>query len=75
MNYKLHLNLFSEEGDYLLDILDDNGFMSSRNNIKIEDMPMLMKELSELTGEDKAIDILKKYYELFDLKSITIREK
>lgn len=75
MNYKLHLNLFSEEGDYLLDILDNNGFMSSRNNIKIEDMPMLMKELSELTGEDKAIDILKKYYELFDLKSITIREK
>lgn len=75
MNYKLHLNLFSEEGDYLLDILDNNGFMSSRNNIKIEDMPMLMKELSELTGEDKAIDILKKYYELFDLKSITIKEK
>lgn len=75
MNYKLYLNLFSEEGDYLLDTLDNNGFMSSRNNIKIEDMPMLMKELSELTGEDKAIDILKKYYELFDLKSITIREK
>lgn len=75
MNYKLHLNLFSEEGDYLLDILDNNGFMSSRNNIKIEDMPMLMKELSELTGENKAIDILKKYYELFDLKSITIKEK
>lgn len=75
MNYKLHLNLFSEEGDYLLDTLDNNGFMSSRNNIKIEDMPMLMKELSELTGEDKAIDILKKYYELFDLKSIAIKEK
>lgn len=75
MNYKLYLNLFSEEGDYLLDTLDNNGFMSSRNNIKIEDMPMLMKELSELTGEDKAIDILKKYYELFDLKSIAIKEK
>ena len=76
--YKVHFKLFDEEGNYILDNISDRGFLVKRDNVKKEELPMLMRELCEIAepnDSDKLLDILRLCYQRLDLKSLTIREK
>ena len=74
MKVKIILNM--EEG-YRVDMLDMNGFVSNSIEIGSDELPTLMRELCEKSGEDvdKLLDTLRQAYELLKLKSITFKIK
>ena len=78
MNYKVRFDLKSEDGNYLLYSLDSNGFVDKTSEVTSEELPTLIKEfcdIAEPNGSDKLLDTLRTAYDIFELKSITLKEK
>ena len=78
MNYKVRFDLKSEDGNYLLYSLDSNGFVDKTSEVTSEELPTLIKEFCEIAepdGSDKLLDTLRIAYDIFELKSITLKEK
>ena len=78
MNYKVRFDLKSEDGNYLLYSLDSNGFVDKTSEVTSEELPTLIKEfcdIAEPNGSDKLLDTLRIAYDIFELKSITLKEK
>ena len=78
MNYKVRFDLKSEDGNYLLYSLDSNGFVDKTSEVTSEELPTLIKEfcdIAEPNRSDKLLDTLRTAYDMFELKSITLKEK
>ena len=78
MNYKVRFDLKSEDGNYLLYSLDSNGFVDKTSEVTSEELPTLIKEfcdIAEPNRSDKLLDTLRIAYDIFELKSITLKEK
>ena len=78
MNYKVRFDLKSEDGNYLLYSLDSNGFVDNTSEVTSEELPTLIKEfcdIAEPNDSDKLLDTLRAAYDMFELKSITLKEK
>ena len=78
MDYKVRFDLKSEDGNYLLYSLDSNGFVDKTSEVTSEELPTLIKEFCEIAepnGSDKLLDTLRTAYDIFELKSITLKEK
>ena len=78
MNYKVRFDLKSEDGNYLLYSLDSNGFVDKTSEVTSEELPTLIKEfcdIAEPNESDKLLDTLRTAYDVFELKSITLKEK
>ena len=78
MNYKVRFDLKSEDGNYLLYSLDSNGFVDKTSEVTSEELPTLIKEFCEIAEpneSDKLLDTLRTAYDIFELKSITLKEK
>ena len=78
MNYKVRFDLKSEDGNYLLYSLDSNGFVDKTSEVTSEELPTLIKEFCEIAEpneSDKLLDTLRTAYDMFELKSITLKEK
>ena len=78
MNYKVRFDLKSEDGNYLLYSLDSNGFVDKTSEVTSEELPTLIKEfcdIAEPERSDKLLDTLRTAYDIFELKSITLKEK
>ena len=78
MDYKVRFDLKSEDGNYLLYSLDSNGFVDKTSEVTSEELPTLIKEfcdIAEPNGSDKLLDTLRTAYDIFELKSITLKEK
>ena len=78
MNYKVRFDLKSEDGNYLLYSLDSNGFVDKTSEVTSEELPTLIKEfcdIAEPNESDKLLDTLRTAYDIFELKSITLKEK
>lgn len=78
MNYKVRFDLKSEDGNYLLYSLDSNGFVDKTSEVTSEELPMLIKEfcdIAEPNRSDKLLDTLRTAYDIFEIKSITLKEK
>ena len=78
MDYKVRFNLKSEDGNYLLYSLDSNGFVDKTSEVTSEELPTLIKEfcdIAEPNRSDKLLDTLRTAYDIFELKSITLKEK
>ena len=78
MNYKVRFDLKSEDGNYLLYSLDSNGFVDKTSEVTSEELPTLIKEfcdIAEPNRSDKLLDTLRTAYDIFELKSITLKEK
>ena len=75
--YKLLLNLKSEQGDYIVQLLDNNGFVDNSMEVKPDDLPIVMREMVDLCGEDtdKLLDTLRVAYSTLNLKNIIIKTK
>ena len=78
MNYKVRFDLKSEDGNYLLYSLDSNGFVDKTSEVTSEELPTLIKEfcdIAEPNRSDRLLDTLRTAYDIFELKSITLKEK
>ena len=78
MDYKVRFDLKSEDGNYLLYSLDSNGFVDKTSEVTSEELPTLIKEfcdIAEPNRSDKLLDTLRLAYDVFELKSITLKEK
>ena len=78
MDYKVRFDLKSEDGNYLLYSLDNNGFVDKTSEVTSEELPTLIKEfcdIAEPNESDKLLDTLRIAYDMFELKSITLKEK
>ena len=78
MDYKVRFDLKSEDGNYLLYSLDSNGFVDKTSEVTSEELPTLIKEfcdIAEPNESDKLLDTLRIAYDMFELKSITLKEK
>ena len=78
MDYKVRFDLKSEDGNYLLYSLDKNGFVDKTSEVTSEELPTLIKEfcdIAEPDRSDKLLDTLRAAYDIFELKSITLKEK
>ena len=78
MDYKVRFDLKSEDGNYLLYSLDSNGFVDKTSEVTSEELPTLIKEfcdIAEPNRSDKLLDTLRTAYDIFELKSITLKEK
>ena len=78
MDYKVRFDLKSEDGNYLLYSLDSNGFVDKTSEVTSEELPTLIKEfcdIAEPNESDKLLDTLRIAYDVFELKSITLKEK
>ena len=78
MDYKVRFDLKSEDGNYLLYSLDSNGFVDNTSEVTSEELPTLIKEfcdIAEPNRSDKLLDTLRIAYDIFELKSITLKEK
>ena len=78
MNYKVRFDLKSEDGNYLLYSLDSNGFVDKTSEVTSEELPTLIKEfcdIAEPNRSDKLLDTLRTAYDIFELKSIALKEK
>ena len=78
MDYKVRFDLKSEDGNYLLYSLDSNGFVDKTSEVTSEELPTLIKEfcdIAEPNRSDKLLDTLRIAYDVFELKSITLKEK
>ena len=78
MDYKVRFDLKSEDGNYLLYSLDSNGFVDKTSEVTSEELPTLIKEfcdIAEPNRSDKLLDTLRIAYDIFELKSITLKEK
>ena len=78
MDYKVRFDLKSEDGNYLLYSLDSNGFVDNTSEVTSEELPTLIKEFCDITEpnrSDKLLDTLRTAYDVFELKSITLKEK
>ena len=71
--YKLRLDLFDEDGNYIVELLSDKGFVKNTISVPKEQLGELMVEL---TKEDELmLDTVRKAYQLFDIKTITFEDK
>ena len=78
MDYKVRFDLKSEDGNYLLYSLDSNGFVDKTSEVTSEELPTLIKEfcdIAEPNRSDLLLDTLRTAYDIFELKSITLKEK
>ena len=57
--------------------MDSNGFVDNSMEVKPDDLPVVMKEMVDLCGEDtdKLLDTLRVAYSTLDLKNIKIKTK
>lgn len=77
MKYKLVMNL---EEDYRLEVVDDNGFVSSKHDLKQQELAENINDLCKYSTEteedkDKLLGTLRDAYQLFELKNITFKLK
>lgn len=69
--------MFNLEVGYRVQLLNENSFVKSSEDISSEELPEVMRELAGMTGEDvdDMLVQLRRYYELFNLKSMTFDVK
>jgi len=72
---KVRFDIKSEDGNYLLEDIGDKGFVSNRIEVTPNELPQLMKELADETGDDKMLDTLRFCYSYLEPKSISFKEK
>lgn len=70
---KVRFDIKDEEGNFLVELIDDNGYMANRIALKPQELPQLMSELSEEYKCD--IDVLRFMYSHFEAESITFENK
>lgn len=74
MSYKLRLDIKSENGNYMLQDVTDKGYVNNTIEVTSEELPQLMSELCELSGEkDLMLDALRDVYQMFEPKSIEFK--
>ena len=73
---KVRFDIKSEDGNYLLEDVDDsNSFVNNRIEVTPNELPQLMKELADETGDDKMLDTLRFCYSYLEPNSISFEEK
>ena len=73
---KIRFDIKSEDGNYLLEDVDDsNSFVNNRIEVTPNELPQLMKELADETGDDKILDTLRFCYSYLEPNSISFEEK
>ena len=72
---KVRFDIKSEDGNYLLEDIDDSNFVNNRIEVNPSELPQLMKELADETGDDKMLDTLRFCYSYLEPKSISFKEK
>ena len=72
---KVRFDIKSEDGNYLLEDIDDSNFVNNRIEVNPNELPQLMKELADETGDDKMLDALRFCYSYLEPKSISFKEK
>ena len=72
---KVRFNIKSEDGNYLLEDVDDSNFVNNRIEVTPNELPQLMKELADETGDDKMLDTLRFCYSYLKPNSISFEEK
>jgi len=77
MKYKIILNL---EEDYRLEVINDNGFVKSKHDMKLEELSENIRDLAKYSTEteeekNKLLGTLRDAQNLFDLKSVTFNLK
>jgi len=72
---KVRFDIKSEDGNYLLEDIDDSNFVNNRIEVTPIELPQLMKELADETGDDKMLDTLRFCYSYLEPKSISFEEK
>ena len=71
---KVRFDIKSEDGNYLLEDIGDKGFVNNRIEVTSNELPQLMKELSDETGSDDMLDTLRFCYSYLEPKSISFEE-
>ena len=72
---KVRFDIKSEDGNYLLEDIDDSNFVNNRIEVTPNELPQLMKELADETGDDKILDTLRFCYSYLEPNSISFEEK
>jgi len=72
---KVRFDIKSEDGNYLLEDVDDSNFVNNRIEVTPNELPQLMKELADETGDDKILDTLRFCYSYLEPNSISFEEK
>lgn len=68
---KIRFDIKSEDGNYLLEDIDDSNFVNNRIEVTPNELPELMKELADETGDDKMLDTLRFCYSYLEPNSIS----
>ena len=71
---KVRFDIKSEDGNYLLEDIDDSNFVNNRIEVTPNELPELMKELADETGDDKMLDTLRFCYSYLEPNSISFKE-
>ena len=72
---KVRFDIKSEDGNYLLEDVDNSNFVNNRIEVTPNELPQLMKELADETGDDKILDTLRFCYSYLEPNSISFEEK
>jgi len=72
---KVRFDVKSEEGNYIVQEVADNGFVKNNIEVEAEELPQLMKELSDETGDDKMLDALRFCYQHLEVKTLEFHDK
>lgn len=73
---RVRFDVKSEEGNYLVQDVADRGYVNSTIEVEPRELPQLMEELSEETGDrDSMLDALRYCYSHFEIRSIEFHDK
>ena len=72
---KVRFDIKSEDGNYLLEDVDNSNFVNNRIEVTPNELPQLMKELADETGSDDMLDALRFCYSYLEPNSISFEEK
>lgn len=65
----------TEEGNYIVEDVCDKGLLRGKIEVKPDELPLLMKELSDESGSDKMLDALRFCYQHLEMEKVEFYDR